>query len=125
MPHVPHVPRPRVPGIDGRSLRWENHNAERREHVLATAVELLEEQPPGADIHVQQIAERAGLARTVVYRLFKSRADLQRAVQLRVVGEIRGVLEANLQLNGSTDEIIRSIVGSYVDWVAEHPQLHD
>jgi hypothetical protein len=35
------------------------------------------------------------------------------------------VLEENLELTGSTDEIIRSIVGSYVDWVAEHPQLHD
>ncbi|GAA3830664.1 TetR/AcrR family transcriptional regulator [Nocardioides panacisoli] len=125
MPHVPHVPRPRVPGIDGRSLRWESHNAERREQVLAAAVELLEEQPPGAEIHVQQIAERAGLARTVVYRLFNSRADLQRAVQLRVVEMIRGVLEVNFELTGSADEIIRGIVGSYVDWVAEHPQLHD
>ena len=43
----------------------------------------------------------------------------------RVVEMIRGVLEEHLELSGSVDEIIRGIVGSYVDWVAEHPQLHD
>ncbi|HWJ81695.1 MAG TPA: TetR/AcrR family transcriptional regulator [Nocardioides sp.] len=116
---------PRVPGIDGRSLRWQHHNEERREQVLGAAIELLEEQPVGTDLHVQQIADRAGLVRTVVYRLFNSRADLNRAVQLRVVEMIREVLEANFRLDGTADEIIRSIVGSYVDWVSEHPQLHD
>lgn len=128
MPHVPRVPRidmPRVPRIDGRQLRWENHNEERRLQVLQAAVDLLEEQPPGTELHVQQIAERAGLVRTVVYRLFKSRADLNRAVQLHIVGMVRDVLNATLELNGSVDEITRGIVGSYVEWVGAHPQLHD
>lgn len=128
MPHVPRVPRidmPRVPRIDGRQLRWENHNEERRQQVLQAAVDLLEEHPSGTELHVQQIAERAGLVRTVVYRLFKSRADLNRAVQLHVVGMVRSELNATLELSGSTDQIVRTIVGSYVEWVGAHPQLHD
>jgi AcrR family transcriptional regulator len=128
MPHVPRVPRidmPRVPRIDGRQLRWENHNEERRLQVLQAAVDLLEEQPSGTELHVQQIAEKAGLVRTVVYRLFKSRADLNRAVQLHIVDLVRTELNATFALNGSVDEIVRSIVGSYVEWVGAHPQLHD
>lgn len=120
MPQVP-----RVPGHDGRQLRWAGHNQERRQHVLEAAVALLEEQPLGSDLRVQQIADRAGLVRTVVYRLFSNRVDLNRAVQMHIVGMIRDVLDANLVLTGSIEQIIRSIVGGYVEWVAEHPHLHE
>ncbi|KAA1427676.1 TetR/AcrR family transcriptional regulator [Nocardioides antri] len=120
MPHVP-----RVPGLDGRQLRWQDHNEERRLHVLNAAVELIEEQPLGTELKVQQIAERAGLVRTVVYRLFSNRVDLNRAVQLHIVGMIRDVLDSTMVLSGSIEEIIHSIVGGYVEWVAEHPHLHE
>lgn len=120
MPHVPGLPR-----IDGRQRRWEDHNAERRQHVLQAAVELLEEQPPGAELHVQQIAERAGLVRTVVYRLFNNRADLNRAVQRHVVAGILERLEATFVLTGTPEQAIHTIISAYVDWVAAHPQLHD
>lgn len=120
MPHVP-----RVPGLDGRQLRWADHNQERRQHVLQAAIGLLEEQPAGSELRVQQIAERAGLVRTVVYRLFSNRMDLNRAVQLHIVGMIREVLDREIVLAGGIQEIIERIVGAYVDWVSQHPQLHD
>lgn len=120
MPQVP-----RVPGLDGRQLRWADHNEERRLHVLNAAVALIEEQPLGSELRVQQIAERAGLVRTVVYRLFSNRMDLNRAVQLHIVGMIRERLDSTLVLTGSIEEIIRSIVGGYVDWVSDHPHLHE
>ncbi|MEZ0577176.1 TetR/AcrR family transcriptional regulator [Nocardioides sp. MH1] len=120
MPHVP-----RVPGLDGRQLRWEGHNEERRQHVLNAAVELLEEQPLGSQLRVQQIAERAGLVRTVVYRLFSNRMDLNRAVQQHIVGMIRTQLDSTLVLSGSIEQIVNGVVGGYVSWVADHPQLHE
>jgi AcrR family transcriptional regulator len=120
MPHVP-----RVPGLDGRQLRWADHNEGRRLVVLRAAIELLEEQPIGTELRVQQIADRAGLVRTVVYRLFSNRVDLYRAVQLHIVGMIRENLDRNMVLSGSIEQIIRSIVGGYVGWVDEHPQLLD
>lgn len=119
---VPHVP---LPGrIDGRQQRWDRHNAERRGQILAAAVELIEELPVGSDIHVQQIAERAGLVRTVVYRHFNGRDDLNRSVQEHVVDMIRSTVEPNIVLSGSTNEIIERLIGSYVRWVAAHPHLH-
>lgn len=118
-------PVPRVPGLDGRQLRWADHNEERRLHVLEAAIALLEEQPLGSELRVQQIAERAGLVRTVVYRLFNNRNDLNRAVQRHIVGMIRERLDATLVLSGSVEEIIQSIVGGYVGWVADHPHLHE
>ncbi len=120
MPHDP-----RVPGLDGRQLRWAGHNEERRLHVLTAAIDLIEEQPLGSELRVQQIAERAGLVRTVVYRLFSNRVDLNRAVQIHIVGMIRERLDSTLVLSGSIEEIIHSIVGGYVGWVAEHPHLHE
>lgn len=120
MPHVP-----RVPGLDGRQLRWQGHNEERRQHVLHAAVELIEERPLGSELRVQQIAERAGLVRTVVYRLFSNRIDLNRAVQEHIVGMLREVLDSTLVLTGSIEQIVGGVVGGYVGWVAEHPQLHE
>lgn len=120
MPHVP-----RVPGLDGRQLRWADHNEERRLHVLEAAVALIEEQPLGSELRVQQIAERAGLVRTVVYRLFSNRADLNRAVQVHIVGMIRERLDSTMVLSGSIEQIVHGVVGGYVDWVAEHPHLHE
>lgn len=120
MPHPP-----RVPGLDGRQLRWADHNEERRLHVLEAAIALIEEQPLGGELKVQQIAERAGLVRTVVYRLFSNRVDLNRAVQLHIVGMIRERLDSTMVLSGSIEEIVRGVVGGYVDWVADHPNLHE
>ncbi len=120
MPHVP-----RVPGLDGRQLRWADHNEERRLHVLEAAIALIEEQPLGSELRVQQIAERAGLVRTVVYRLFSNRADLNRAVQVHIVGMIRERLDSTMVLSGSIEQIVHGVVGGYVDWVAEHPHLHE
>jgi AcrR family transcriptional regulator len=116
---------PRSPEADGRQSRWDDHNAERRILVLEAAVALIEQLPSGSEIHVQQIAEKAGLIRTVVYRHFNGRADLNRAVQAHIVSKARDAVASGVVLSGTTVEMIQRIVGSYVDWVAEHPTLHE
>ena len=63
---------------DGRQLRWDSHNQARRQHILDAAIDVLADSEPGAEVHVQQIADRAGLSRTVVYRHFADRADLDK-----------------------------------------------
>jgi AcrR family transcriptional regulator len=92
--------------------------------ILDAAVQLVEEQPPGAEIHVRQIAERAGVGRAVVYRYFADRADLDRAVQEHVLEQLRDAVAAEVSLNGTIEQIIRRIVGGYVEWAAAHPALH-
>ena len=109
---------------DGRQSRWNEHNAARRAHILDAAVDLLEEGVPPSDLHVREIAERAGLGRPVVYRHFADRADLDRAVQARVLELMRSEVEAAVRIEGSIDEIIFRIVSAYVGWAAAHPTLH-
>jgi AcrR family transcriptional regulator len=113
-----------APARDGRQARWEKHNEERRQAILDAALAVLEAHPPGAEIHVQQIAVQAGLNRTVVYRHFADRSDLDRAVQNEILGDLAALLLPAVTLDGTVNEIIRRIVSTYVDWVVAHPALH-
>ncbi len=110
---------------DGRQLRWDSHNAARREHILDAAIGVLADAEPGTEVHVQQIADRAGLSRTVVYRHFADRADLDAAVQGRALELLRGELVPALSFEGTPVDIIRRIVSAYVGWASEHPSLHE
>ncbi|MCA1982717.1 TetR/AcrR family transcriptional regulator [Nocardioides nematodiphilus] len=109
---------------DGRQARWARHNEERRAQIVAAALELIGESEPGTEVHVQQIAERAGVNRTVVYRHFAERADLDIAIQQAIVAMLWGELIPSLTLEGTIPEIIDRIVGAYVGWAAEHRSLH-
>jgi AcrR family transcriptional regulator len=109
---------------DGRQLRWDKHNQARRRVILDAAIAALEDAEPGEEIHVQQIAGRAGLSRTVVYRHFSDRADLDRAVQTAILEMLAAELLPEVTLAGTIEEIIRRIVGTYVGWTVAHPSLH-
>ncbi|MCL8027360.1 TetR/AcrR family transcriptional regulator [Nocardioides bruguierae] len=109
---------------DGRRDRWDAHKAERREHVLAAAVAVIEESEAGAEVPVSAIAARAGLSRTVLYRHFADRADLDTAVQAHIVQQLFDELLPAVTLEGSIGDIIERIVATYVAWSAAHPSLH-
>lgn len=112
------------PRPDGRQVRWSQHNQARRLRIIEAAVEVIEAGRPGDGVHVQQIAARAGLSRTVVYRHFEDRRDLDRAVQRRIIAMLWDTLLPSMTLDGTVPEIIERIVGTYVGWAVEHPALH-
>ncbi|WP_327150020.1 TetR/AcrR family transcriptional regulator [Nocardia sp. NBC_01329] len=118
-------PRSRIPGaVNGYEARWEQHNIERRLHILRAAVELLEENPLGADLPVRQIAERAGVAKSVVYRQFSGREDLDRRIRSYLIDHLEAVLDAQLDISsGSVREIITRTVRAVADWMGDHPNL--
>ena len=109
---------------DGRQARWDAHKEERRQHIIDAAIAVVEESEPGAEVHVQQIAARAGLSRTVIYRHFADRADLDRAVQVAILDQVWELLLPQVSLDGTVPEIIERVVGSYVGWAVSHPALH-
>ncbi|MCW2797392.1 TetR/AcrR family transcriptional regulator [Nocardioides sp.] len=109
---------------DGRQVRWDRHNQERRQQILDAAIDVVEAGEPGAEVHVQQIAEQAGLSRTVVYRHFADRADLDRAVQTEILDGLWAELLPALSLEGSIHDIIERVVATYVGWAVAHPALH-
>jgi AcrR family transcriptional regulator len=111
-------------GRDGRQARWDQHKEERRQQIIDAAVAVVEESAPGAEVHVQQIAERAGLSRTVVYRHFEDRADLDRAVQAKILDGFWTELLPEITLAGTVPQIIERAIGTYVRWAVAHPALH-
>ena len=110
--------------MDGRSSRWVEHKAERRSAIVAAAIEVIAEGEVGADVHVQLIADRAGLSRTVLYRHFADRSDLDRAIREEVLADLMSRLGPAMTLAGTPREILGRIVGEYVAWSAAHPTLH-
>lgn len=111
-------------GTDGRQARWDRPNVVRRQHILDAALGVLEQVGPGVEVKVQQVAQAAGLSRTVVYRHFDDRADLDGAVRERIVEQIRGEVVPVLSLDGTPLDIVRRIIAAYVGWAAAHPALH-
>ncbi|MGV9411601.1 TetR/AcrR family transcriptional regulator [Nocardia sp. NPDC003693] len=113
---------PAAPG--GRQARWQPHNDQRRERIIAATIELLEQQH--ADASMQQIADRAGLAKSVVYRQFDGRDDLDRRVRTAIGERFTDTLDAALDVgSGSIREILARAVSTVVDWFETHPRLHD
>lgn len=109
---------------DGRQARWDKHNQQRRQQILDAATTVIEGQPPGTEFHVQQIAGSAGLNRTVVYRHFADRADLDDAIRQHIIDDLTSVLQPAVSLDGTVNEVIRRIISTYVDWTVLHPGLH-
>ncbi|MVU75843.1 TetR family transcriptional regulator [Nocardia sp. ET3-3] len=106
--------------------RWDEHNTARRTAILEALIALLEENEPGADISTQQIADRAGLARSVVYRQFRNREDLDARARELVFDHYLSELEAILVLDPAqtAEDIIFAVMLTVVSWTSDHPNLY-
>src|SRR6185312_14842411 len=94
------------PVPDGRSLRWTEHRTQRRAAFVAAGADAIDRYGPGAS--AEQIAEVAGVSRTVLYRYFRDREDLRQAIADHVV---RAVLDSVLpKLRLSAQSTPRDII---------------
>lgn len=109
---------------DGRRRRWQEHNQARRQVIIDAAIAVLERQAPGEEVQVQAVAEKAGMSRTVIYRHFADKSDLDRAVQRQICEDVGAELLPALSYDGTPVEIITRIVGSFIRWAEAHPALH-
>ncbi|MEV0245190.1 TetR/AcrR family transcriptional regulator [Nocardia sp. NPDC050712] len=109
---------------EGSGGRWGEHNAERRRAVMDALVELIEESEPGTEISLQDIADRAGLKRSVIYRHFADRKDLDAQTREYLVESYIGTLMPTLDPEDSVRETVYRAVHTYVTLVAAHPRLH-
>jgi AcrR family transcriptional regulator len=105
---------------DGRQVRWQRHNQRRRQKILDSALAVLAEHEPGEEIHVQEIADRAGLSRTVVYRHFEDRSDLDLAVQQEICRRVGDAVTPAIAYHGAPTEMLRRIVDAYVRWAVDN-----
>lgn len=112
----------RNPDADGRATRWDAHKAQRRHEVLDGAVAAIEEDGPA--VGVQHIADRVGLPRSVVYRHFQGRSDLDEQVRQRIIDALMAELAPTLRPDGTPTEAIQRAVDAYLGWIERHPRLH-
>lgn len=110
--------------LDGRRRRWQEHNQVRRQVIIDAAIAVLERQAPGEDVQVQAVADEASMSRTVIYRHFEDRSDLDRAVQRQICENVGNELLPALSYDGTPDQIIHRIVGSFIRWAEAHPTLY-
>lgn len=107
---------------DGRSTRWDPHRRERRSAIIAAAVEAIEEFGP--DALTAQIAEKAGVPRTHVYRHFEGKEALDRAVSRHLANDIGARLRDALRTGGTTRQLITASIEAHLGWITAHPHLY-
>ncbi|MBF6128260.1 TetR/AcrR family transcriptional regulator [Nocardia brasiliensis] len=110
----------------GGGQRWREHNSNRQAQILEAAVALIEDNDPHVEVSIQQIAERAGLARSVVYRQFDNRDDLDSRVREYILEKYVAEVEAVLVLDPAKtlEQIIFEAMRTVVHWAAAHPKLY-
>ena len=107
---------------DGRSTRWDPHRRERRLSIINAAIAAIEEHGP--DVLTAQVADRAGVPRTHVYRHFEGKAALDLAVSTHLANQLGQNLRAGLAGGGTAMAIIGGAVDQHLGWVEEHPNLY-
>jgi AcrR family transcriptional regulator len=107
---------------DGRDRRWDDHRQERRARLLDAAITLIDRD--GSDVGVAAIAAEAGIPRSVVYKLFRDREDLDEQIRGQIIDEMTAALTPLLVPRATLREMVRVAATTYVDWVTAHAHLH-
>jgi AcrR family transcriptional regulator len=118
-PVVPPDQRP-----DGRRSRWTQHRVERRAAFVAAGADAIDLYGPEAS--AEQIAELAGVSRTVLYRYFRDREDLRQAIADHVIAAVLDSVLPKLQLapQSTPRMIVTATVSALMTWLDEHPNLY-
>lgn len=75
---------------------------------------------------MQEIANRAGLAKSVMYRQFDGKDDLDRRIRTYLVDDLYRTLTTEMDAwNGSIEEILTRTVRAVADWAADQRSRHE
>lgn len=107
---------------DGRATRWRGQHERRREEFVDAALAEIAERGP--DVSTESIAQRAGVARTRLYKHFGGAGDLQAAIARRVVELLSEELEPVWKPRGSPARMITVALETHVRWLTEHTHLY-
>lgn len=109
-------------GEDGRASRWTGQQEKRRSEFVEAALLAIVEHGP--DVSTEQIAARAGVARTRLYRHFGGSADLNHAIAARVEEMVVEALAPAWDTTASPMQIIRTAVTNHLTWMTEHDGVY-
>lgn len=123
---------------DGRSTRWDEHRARRREELVDATLRTIRQH--GATVGMDDVAAGAGTSKTVFYRHFTDRNGLYAAVAARVDALILRDVTAALGASGSGSadlgapgleaadgsprRLIAAAIDSYLRLVERDPEVY-
>ena len=113
-----------APEVDGRRSRWTAHRTQRRSAFVAAGVAAIDAHGPSAS--AEQIADEAGVSRSVLYRYFRDKDDLHKAIADQIVGEVIDSVLPHLAITPQSTPrtLIASAIGVIIGWLDEHPNLY-
>lgn len=106
---------------DGRDRRWDDHREARRRQLLDAAVGLIDAE--GGDVGVAAICSAAGVPRSVVYKLFRDREDLDDQIRQRIIRDLNRRMAPMLVPRATPRQMVVAAVRTYLRWVTDHPNL--
>jgi AcrR family transcriptional regulator len=109
---------------DGRRLRWAQHRARRRAAFVEAGTRIIDRDGPAAS--AEDIADEAGVSRTVLYRYFRDLEDLRQAIAEQVVDAVVSSVLPSLVLSpqATPRQIIGGAIEVIIGWLDEHPNLY-
>ncbi|MGP9694083.1 TetR/AcrR family transcriptional regulator [Brachybacterium sp. AOP25-B2-12] len=120
---------PEVPSVDGRSSRWARHREQRRAEMLDIARHLIHAQGP--DVTMEDIAAASGTSKSIVYRYFADKAQLQRAIGMHILSGMHrrlvqqlDQLEADSGAAAGPEQRIRAMISAYVAAAEASPHVY-
>lgn len=110
------------PTRDGRATRWEAHNAQRKNDLIASTLRAIRKH--GAAVGMDEIASAAGTSKPVIYRHFGDRNGLYQAVVEWVHKYIWESLRLDEARGLEPSELVRRLADTYLRMVEDDQEIY-
>lgn len=109
---------------DGRTTRWDEHNAQRRRDLVEATLRAIRQHGPG--VGMEEVAAEAGTSKTVIYRHFGGRTGLYSAVVESVHQFIWSHLQNHIAGTGHMEPsaLVRELTDTYLALVERDPNIY-
>ena len=111
---------------DGRSLRWADHNEQRRAELVEAAFTAIREHGHGVGLDV--IARTAGTRKPAIYRHFGERVGLYSAVTASVSARVERRLHRAAAAAGEGEaglrDVLRAIIDAFFSLAEKDPEVY-
>jgi len=106
-----------------RRERWEAHRAERRQAMIEAAVRAIRRRGPA--VTMDDMAAEAGVAKPILYRVFRDKAQLYRLVGSAVAETVLiPALMAEMQAGRPAQDQVAAMIDAYLRVIEADPQLY-
>ncbi|MGR6320266.1 TetR/AcrR family transcriptional regulator [Micromonospora soli] len=106
----------------GRRDRWAGHREQRRQELIAAAVQALLRHGPQVDM--DQVAATAGVSKPVLYRYFADKAQLWLAVSEVVAARVVDTIAPAIERVREERALVEATIDAYLGVVESEPTLY-